>query len=68
MREGDRGGDLIKQGKLTGASRTDVGRSELGIGIQAGAPTDIRTPEALKKTWASPPLRRGSGQASNIRR
>ena len=44
-------GDLIKQGKLTGASRTDVGRSELGIGIQAGAPKPgIRTPEALKKT------------------
>jgi quinoprotein glucose dehydrogenase len=44
-------GDLIKQGKLTGASRMDVGRSELGIGIRAGAPrADIRTPEALKKT------------------
>ena len=43
--------DLIKQGKLTSASRTDVGRSELGIGIRAGAPKpDIRTPEALKKT------------------
>ena len=44
-------GDLIKQGKLTDASRTDVGRSELGIGIRAGAPRpDIRTAEALKKT------------------
>ncbi len=44
-------GDLIKQGKLTGASRMDVGRSELGIGIRAGAgKPDIRTPEALKKT------------------
>src|SRR5438094_18838 len=44
-------GDLIKQGKLTGASRVDVGRSELGIGIRAGAAKpDIRTPEALKKT------------------
>ena len=44
-------GDLIKQGKLTGASRVDVGRSELGIGIRAGAPKpDIRSPEALKKT------------------
>ncbi len=43
-------GDLITQGKLTGASRMDVGRSELGIGIRAGAPKpDIRTPEALKK-------------------
>src|SRR4030081_2788155 len=26
-------GDLIKQGTLAGASRMDVGRSELGIGI-----------------------------------
>ena len=44
-------GDLIKQGKLTAASRVDVGRSQLGIGIRAGAPRpDIRTPEALKKT------------------
>src|SRR5260370_1326944 len=40
-----------KQGKLTGVWRMDVGRSELGIGIRAGAPRpDIRTPEALKKT------------------
>src|SRR6185295_15656233 len=44
-------GDLITQGKLTSASRADVGRSELGIGIRAGAPrADIRSPEALKKT------------------
>jgi len=43
--------DLIKQGKLVSASRADVGRSELGIGIRAGAPKpDIRTPAALKKT------------------
>jgi len=43
-------GDLITQGKLAGASRVDVGRSELGIGIRAGAPRpDIRTPQALKK-------------------
>ncbi len=43
--------DLIKQGKLAGASRVDVGRSRLGIGIRAGAPRpDIRTPDALKKT------------------
>src|SRR3982074_645764 len=30
-------GDLIKQGRLTGASRVDVGRPQLGIGIRAGA-------------------------------
>lgn len=42
--------DLIKQGTLAGTSRMNVGRSELGIGIRAGAPKpDIRTPEALKK-------------------
>lgn len=43
--------DLIKQGKLAGGSRADLGRSELGIGIRAGAAKpDIRTPEALKRT------------------
>ena len=42
--------DLINQGKLTSASRADVGRSELGIGIRTGAARpDIRTPAALKK-------------------
>jgi molybdate transport system substrate-binding protein len=42
--------DLIAQGKLARASRADVGRSELGIGIRAGAPKpDIRTPAALTK-------------------
>src|SRR5262245_36550085 len=42
--------DLIAKGKLTRASRADVGRSELGIGIRAGAPRpDIRTPAALRK-------------------
>jgi molybdate transport system substrate-binding protein len=42
--------DLIKRGTLAGASRADVGRSELGIGIRAGAPKpDIRTTAALKK-------------------
>jgi molybdate transport system substrate-binding protein len=43
--------DLIKQGKLAPGSRADLGRSELGIGIRAGAvKPDIRTPEALKRT------------------
>jgi quinoprotein glucose dehydrogenase len=43
--------DLITQGKLASASRSDVGRSELGIGIRAGAPRpNISTPAALKKT------------------
>lgn len=43
--------DLIKQGKMAGASRADLGRSQLGIGIKTGtAKPDIRTPEALKRT------------------
>jgi molybdate transport system substrate-binding protein len=43
--------DLIKQGKLAGGSRADLGRSELGIGIRAGtAKPDIHTPDALKQT------------------
>ena len=44
-------GDLIKEGKLAGGSRAELGRSELGIGIRAGAAKpDIHTPEALKRT------------------
>jgi molybdate transport system substrate-binding protein len=44
-------GDLIKQGKLAGGSRADLGRSELGIGVRSGAAKpDIHTPEALKRT------------------
>ena len=47
-------GDLVKQGKIAGSSRADVARSDLGIGIRAGAPRpDIRTPEALKRTLRS---------------
>jgi molybdate transport system substrate-binding protein len=46
--------DLIKQGKLAASTRADVARSELGIGIRAGAPKpDIHTPEALKQTLRS---------------
>jgi molybdate transport system substrate-binding protein len=42
-------GDLTKAGKIAGASRAVLGRSELGIGIRAGAAKpDIRTAEALK--------------------
>ena len=43
--------DLVKHGKLIGSTRADLARSELGIGIRAGAPKpDIRTPEGLKQT------------------
>jgi molybdate transport system substrate-binding protein len=43
-------GELIKQGKLAANSRMEIARSELGIGIKAGAPKpDIRTVETLKR-------------------
>jgi molybdate transport system substrate-binding protein len=43
--------DLIKQGKLAGSSRVALARSELGIGIRAGAAKpDIHTAEALKRS------------------
>jgi molybdate transport system substrate-binding protein len=43
--------DLIKQGKLAGNTRVALARSELGIGIRAGAAKpDIHTPEALKRS------------------
>src|ERR1700681_4973906 len=43
--------DLIRQGKLSGGSKADLVRSELGIGIRKGAARpDIGTIEALKQT------------------
>jgi molybdate transport system substrate-binding protein len=43
--------DLIKQGKIASGSRTNVARSELGIGIRVGAAkTDIHSVDALKQT------------------
>jgi molybdate transport system substrate-binding protein len=48
--------DLIKQGKLVSDSRRDVARSELGIGIRAGASKpDIGSPEALKRALREAP-------------
>src|SRR5205814_4312587 len=48
--------DLIAHGEIAGASRADVGRSELGIGIRAGAPRpDIGTPAALTKALHETP-------------
>lgn len=42
--------DLAKQGKVDGATRANVARSGVGIGIKAGAPrADIGTPDALKR-------------------
>lgn len=43
--------DLIKAGKVARATRADLARSGIGVGIRKGAPKpDIRTPEALKRT------------------
>jgi molybdate transport system substrate-binding protein len=41
--------DLIKQGLVAAASRTDIAKSELAIGTRSGgAKGDVSTPEALK--------------------
>src|SRR5207253_2866190 len=43
--------DMIKAGKISAATRADLGRSGIGVGIRSGAPKpDIKTPEAFKKT------------------
>jgi molybdate transport system substrate-binding protein len=42
--------DLIKQGKLVAATRADVARGGIGIGVRAGAPKpDIGSVDALKR-------------------
>src|SRR5882672_4714093 len=48
--------DLIKQGRLVAATRTDVARGGIGIAVRAGAPKpDIGTVEALKRTLLAAP-------------
>ncbi len=43
--------ELIKEGKIAAGTRANLVRSELGIGIRAGAAKpDIHTPEALKRS------------------
>ena len=43
--------DLVKSGKVVAATKADVARSGVGVGVKAGAPKpDISTPEALKRT------------------
>ena len=43
--------DLIKAGKITSASRAELARCGIGLGIRKGAPKpDIGTPDALKRT------------------
>ena len=42
--------DLIKQGRLVAATRTDVARGGIGVAVRAGLPKpDISTVDALKK-------------------
>ncbi len=41
---------LITQGKIVGGTRTDVGRTGIGVGVRAGTPKpDIGTPDAIKR-------------------
>jgi len=43
--------DLVKAGKLAAASRADIARAGVGLGIRAGAPKpDIASVEAFKRT------------------
>jgi molybdate transport system substrate-binding protein len=46
--------ELVQKGKISAASRTDISRTGMGVGVQAGAPKpDVSTPEALKQVILS---------------
>ena len=43
--------DLIRQGRVVPASRTDVARARIGVAVRKGAPKpDISSPEAFRRT------------------
>jgi len=43
--------DLGRQGKVSAASRREISRTGIGVGVRAGTPKpDISTPDALKQT------------------
>ena len=43
--------EMVRQGAVAAGSRTDVGRTGMGIAVREGAPRpDVSTPEALKQT------------------
>src|SRR4029077_6847791 len=46
--------ELVQKGKISAASRTDISRPGMGVGVRAGAPKpDVSTPEALKRVILS---------------
>lgn len=46
--------DLTKEGEISAATRRDLGRAGIGVGLRKGAPRpDISTPEAMKRTLLS---------------
>jgi molybdate transport system substrate-binding protein len=59
--------DLIKQGKATADSRTELVRSPIGIAVKAGAPKpDISSVDALKRTLLAAKTVAYSDSASGV--
>jgi molybdate transport system substrate-binding protein len=59
--------DMIKEGHVVPATRVDIGRSAIGVGVRAGAKRpDISTVEALTKTFLDAKSIAISAQISGI--
>ncbi len=59
--------DMIKEGHVVAASRVDIGRSAIGVGVKAGAKRpDISTVAALTKTFLDAKSIAVSAQISGI--